>query len=212
MSTILNKKKEIVNEIVRRLKDEYPESKCSLIYDTPFQLLVATILSAQCTDERVNKVTKKIFPKYPDSKSFSSLSEKQIGKLIYSTGFYNNKAKNIKKMSDIVSGSFDGQIPAEIEELILLPGVGRKTANVVLGNVFDVPSLVVDTHVTRISNLLKLVKTKNAVVIEKKLCEIVEKKDWSILSHLFIDHGRKVCIANRPQCNVCILNNLCPSS
>jgi len=212
MSRILNKKKEIVKEIVRRLKDEYPESKCSLIYDTPFQLLVATILSAQCTDERVNKVTQKIFPKYPDPKSFSSLSQKQIGKLIFSTGFYNNKAKNIKKMSDIVYGSYNGQIPTKIEELILLPGVGRKTANVVLGNVFDVPSLVVDTHVTRISNLLKLVKTKNAVIIEKKLCEIVEEKDWSILAHLFIDHGRKVCIANRPKCKDCILADLCPSA
>ena len=212
MSRLLNKKKQVVREIVKRLKNEYPNSKCSLVYDSPFQLLVATILSAQCTDERVNKVTEKIFPKYPDAKSFSSLSEKQIGKLIFSTGFYNNKAKNIKKMSDIVYGNYNGEIPAEIEELVLLPGVGRKTANVVLGNVFDVPSMVVDTHVTRISNLLKLVTTKNAVVIEKKLCEIVEKKDWSILSHLFIDHGRIVCIANRPKCKDCILLDLCPSS
>jgi len=212
MSRILNKKKAIIKEIVRRLKDEYPKSKCSLIYDSPFQLLVATILSAQCTDERVNKVTQNIFPKYPNPKSFASLSEKQIGKLIYSTGFYNNKAKNIKKMSDIVYDSYNSQIPAEIEELILLPGVGRKTANVVLGNVFNIPSLVVDTHVTRISNLLKLVKTKNAVIIEKKLCEIVEEKDWSILAHLFIDHGRKVCIANRPKCKDCILADLCPSA
>ena len=211
MSRLLNKKKQVVREIVKRLKNEYPDSKCSLVYDTPFQLLVSTILSAQCTDERVNKVTEKIFPKYPDAKSFSSLSEKQIGKLIFSTGFYNNKAKNIKKMSDIVYDSYNGQIPAEIEELVLLPGVGRKTANVVLGNVFGVPSLVVDTHVTRISNLLNLVKTKNAVVIEKKLCEIVEEKDWSILAHLFIDHGRKICIANRPKCKDCILKDLCPS-
>ena len=211
MSTI-NKKKEKVKEIVKRLKNEYPNSKCSLIYDNPFQLLVATILSAQCTDERVNKVTEKLFAKYPNAKSFASLSEKQIGKLIYSTGFYNNKAKNIKKMSDIVYNSYNGEIPNVIEELTLLPGVGRKTANVVLGNVFDVASLVVDTHVTRISNLLKLVNTKNAVIIEKKLCKIVEKKDWSILAHLFIDHGRKICVANRPKCYDCKLIDLCPSA
>ena len=208
----VNKKKEKVKEIVKRLKNEYPDSKCSLIYDNPFQLLVATILSAQCTDERVNKVTENLFAKYPDVKSFSSLSRKQIGKLIYSTGFYNNKAKNIKKMSDIVYNSYNGEIPDVIDELTLLPGVGRKTANVVLGNVFDVPSLVVDTHVTRISNLLKLVNTKNAVIIEKKLCKIVEKKDWSILAHLFIDHGRKVCIANRPKCDDCKLIAHCPSA
>ena len=199
-----------ISEIICRLKKEYPDSKCSLIYDTPFQLLVATILSAQCTDERVNKVTSSIFPKYPDAASFSKLSAKQIGKLIYSTGFYNNKAKNIKAMSDTVANDYDGSIPENIDELVQLPGVGRKTANVVLGNVFKIPALVVDTHVTRITNLLKFVSTKNAVIIEKKLCKIVSSSDWSIFAHLLIDHGRKVCIANRPQCNDCILNELCP--
>ena len=201
-----------ISEIVNRLKEEYPDSKCSLNFDSSFQLLVATILSAQCTDERVNKVTSKIFPKYPDAKAFSSLSEKEIGKLVFSTGFYNNKAKNIKTMSDIVSHEYDGEIPNDIEKLIQLPGVGRKTANVVLGNIFNVPSLVVDTHVTRITNLLKFTKSKNAVVIERELCEIVDSKSWSIFAHLLIDHGRKVCIANRPRCQECILKNLCPSS
>ena len=207
----MNKKKNI-KEIISRLKKEYPDSKCSLIFKTPFQLLVATILSAQCTDERVNKVTSKLFELHPDAKSFSKLDSAQIGKLIYSTGFYNNKAKNIKAMSDIVSNHHGGEIPENIDELTALPGVGRKTANVVLGNVFDIPALVVDTHVTRISNLLKLVKTRNAVIIEKQLCRIADKKDWSILAHLFIDHGRKVCIANRPQCHECIVKDLCPSS
>jgi len=206
------KNKQNVKQIIVRLKKEYPNSKCSLIYETPFQLLVATILSAQCTDERVNKVTSKLFKTYPSAISFSKLSSIQIGKLIYSTGFYNNKAKNIKAMSNIVSNQYNGEIPSNIDELTSLPGVGRKTANVVLGNVFNTPALVVDTHVTRISNLLKLVKTKNAVVIEKQLCKIVDKNDWSILAHLFIDHGRKVCIANRPQCHDCIINDLCPSS
>ncbi len=208
----LKNKKIRVAEIIKRLKHEYPDSKCSLIYDTPFQLLLATILSAQCTDERVNKVTSVMFKKYPDAESFSKLSEKEIGRLIYSTGFYNNKAKNIKKMSDIVFIKYNGDIPSNIDELVELPGVGRKTANVVLGNVFDVPSLVVDTHVTRITNLLKLSKTKNAVLIEKQLCKIVEKEDWSVFAHLLIDHGRKICIANRPQCTKCFISDVCPSS
>jgi len=208
----LKNKKIRISEIISILKLEYPNSKCSLVYESPFQLLVATILSAQCTDERVNKVTSKIFPVYPDAHSFSKLTVKKIGQLIYSTGFYNNKAKNIKAMSDIVAKDYNGEIPDNIELLTQLPGVGRKTANVVLGNVFDVPSLVVDTHVTRITNLLKFVKSRNAVIIEKELNKIVESKDWSIFAHLLIDHGRKVCIANRPQCSLCSLNNLCPSS
>ena len=208
----MNNNKKNIKEIILRLKKEYPDSKCSLRYETPFQLLVSTILSAQCTDERVNKVTSELFQKYPDAKSFSALTARRIGKLIYSTGFYNNKAKNIKAMSDIISDNYNGEIPSDIDSLTLLPGVGRKTANVVIGNVFKTPALVVDTHVTRISNLLKLVKTRNAVLIEKKLCKIVDKKDWSILAHLFIDHGRKICIANRPKCQDCIIKPFCPSS
>ena len=208
----LKNRKKRISEIISILKLEYPDSKCSLVYESPFQLLVATILSAQCTDERVNKVTSKIFPVYPDAHSFSKLTVKKIGQLIYSTGFYNNKAKNIKAMSDIVAKDYNGEIPGNIDLLTQLPGVGRKTANVVLGNVFNVPSLVVDTHVTRITNLLKFVKSRNAVIIEKELNKIVESKDWSIFAHLLIDHGRKVCIANRPQCSLCSLNNLCPSS
>ena len=208
----LKSRKKRISEIISILKLEYPDSKCSLVYESPFQLLVATILSAQCTDERVNKVTSNIFPVYPDAHSFSKLTVKKIGQLIYSTGFYNNKAKNIKAMSDIVAKDYNGEIPDNIELLTQLPGVGRKTANVVLGNVFNVPSLVVDTHVTRITNLLKFVKSRNAVIIEKDLNKIVESKDWSIFAHLLIDHGRKVCIANRPQCSLCSLSSLCPSS
>ena len=208
----LKNKKTRIAKIIFRLKKEYPESKCSLVYNTPYQLLVATILSAQCTDERVNKVTKVLFKKYPDAVSFSKLTSKQIGQLIFSTGFYNNKAKNIKMMSDMVCDKYNGEIPSDIDRLVELPGVGRKTANVVLGNVFNTPSLVVDTHVTRITNLLKFVKTKNAVLIEKELSKFIDSIDWSIFAHLLIDHGRKVCIANRPKCNECILNDLCPSA
>ena len=201
-----------MKNIVQILKREYPNSKCSLLYDTPFQLLLSTILSAQCTDERVNKVTKKVFEKYPDANSISKLSLSKICQLIYSTGFYNNKAKNIKKMSQEVCEKYNGEIPDNIDLLVKLPGVGRKTANVVLGNVFNQPALVVDTHVTRISNLLKFVKTQNAVSIEKQLCKIVDKENWSIFAHLLIDHGRKICVANRPKCSECTLSDLCPSS
>ena len=212
MRESLKNKKYRIAEVVSRLRVEYPNSKCSLNFETPFQLLVATILSAQCTDERVNKVTSKIFPKYPDSKAFSKLTSKQIGKLVYSTGFYNNKAKNIKMMSDFVYKNYDGEIPPDINSLVELPGGGRKTANVVLGTVFGKAALVVDTHVTRISNLLGFVKSKNAVIIERELSKIVDENSWSIFAHLMIDHGRKVCIANRPQCSSCVLSDLCPSS
>ncbi len=201
-----------MKNIVQILKREYPDSKCSLLYDTTFQLLLSTILSAQCTDERVNKVTKKVFEKYPDANSISNLSLSKICQLIYSTGFYNNKAKNIKKMSQEVCEKYNGEIPDDIDLLVKLPGVGRKTANVVLGNVFNQPSLVVDTHVTRMSNLLKFVKTQNAVSIEKELCKIVDKENWSIFAHLLIDHGRKICVANRPKCRECALSDFCPSS
>ena len=212
MRESIKNKKIRISQIISILKEEYPDSKCSLIFDSPFRLLVATILSAQCTDERVNKVTSAVFKKYPDAKSFSNLTVKEIGKLIYSTGFYNNKAKNIKKMSDIVWSQYNGEVPDNIDLLVDLPGVGRKTANVVLGNIFNTPALVVDTHVTRISNLLKFVNTKNAVLIEKQLCKIVDSNDWSIFAHLLIDHGRKACIANRPRCFECVISSHCPSA
>jgi len=201
-----------MKEIVRRLKLEYPDSKCSLRYDTPFQLLVATILSAQCTDARVNKVTEKLFKKYPGPEAFAALSLEQLKSEIYSTGFYNNKAKSIKGMSETVMQKWNGILPDSLGEMVKLPGVGRKTANVVMGNVFEVPSLVVDTHVTRISNLLGFVKIKDAVKIETALTKIVEKMDWTLFAHLLIDHGRAVCIANRPKCEICVIAECCPSN
>ena len=204
-------KKDRMNKIISILKNDYPDAHCSLIYNSPFQLLVATILSAQCTDERVNKVTKTLFVKYPEAKDFAKLPVNILKNEIYSTGFYNNKAKSIKAMSIVIVEKFSGDLPETISELVELPGVGRKTANVVLGNVFKIPSLVVDTHVTRITNLLKFVRFKDAVKIEKELCKIVEKKDWTIFAHLLIDHGRAVCIANRPKCYNCNISILCPS-
>ena len=208
---VFKTKKERTIEILNILKKEYPNSKCSLIFESSFQLLVATILSAQCTDARVNKVAKVLFKKYPTPFDYISLSIKQIGKEIFSTGFYNNKAKSIKYLCDILVAEYDGEVPSSIDLLVKLPGVGRKTANVVLGNYFGIPGLVVDTHVTRISNLLNLSSSSNAVIIEKNLEKLVPKDDWIIFTHLVIDHGRAVCIARRPQCNHCSISVYCPS-
>ena len=207
----LTKKKIRMENIVSILKKEYPNSKCSLRYESSFQLLTATILSAQCTDERVNKVTKGLFAKYPSPEDFVMLPLETIKKEIYSTGFYNNKAKSIKAMAEMVVNSHSGNVPNTLDEMVKLPGVGRKTANVVLGNIQGIPSIVVDTHVTRITNLLKFVKTKNAVKIESELSKLINKNDWTLFAHLLIDHGRAVCIANRPKCNSCVISNLCPS-
>ena len=199
-------------EILSILKLEYPDSKCSLDYNTPFQLLVATVLSAQCTDERVNKVVIPLFDKYPTPEAFTQLTVGEIGKEIYSTGFYNNKAKSIKGLSHAIVDEYDGEVPGIMDELVSLPGVGRKTANVVLGNIFDVPGVVVDTHVTRITNLLGFTKSKNAVIIERELEKIIDKSDWTLFTHLIIDHGRAICVANRPNCSECSISDFCPSS
>ena len=205
----LRKKRTI--EILKILKMEYPDSKCSLIFESSFQLLVATILSAQCTDARVNKVANVLFKKYPTPFDYIPLSIQEIGKEIFSTGFYNNKAKAIKHLCDILVQDYNGKVPSSIDLLVKLPGVGRKTANVVLGNYFGIPGLVVDTHVTRISNLLKLSFSNNAVIIERDLEKLVPKDDWIVFTHLIIDHGRAVCIARRPQCNDCSISIYCPS-
>ena len=210
MPDFLKKSQKRIDSVIQLLKEEYPNSKCSLEYKTPFQLLVATILSAHCTDERVNKVVKPLFKKYPSPKEFAELSIEEIGKGIYSTGFYNNKAKSIKGLVHTLFEEHNGEVPNNLKELVGLPGVGRKTANVVLGNVFNVPGIVVDTHVTRICNLLGFVKSKNAVVIERELEKLIKNKnDWTLFTHLIIDHGRAVCIARRPQCETCILKKEC---
>ena len=201
-----------MDKIITLLINEYPNSKCSLLYNNAYQLLVATILSAQCTDERVNKVVKPIFKQYPDPKTFSTLSLKEIKKLIFSTGFYNNKAKSIKNMTKMIIQDFNGEVPDNIHDLVKLPGVGRKTANVILGTFYDIPSIVVDTHVTRLVNLLGFCKTQNAVIIERKLSRLINEKYWVRFTHLIIDHGRKICVANRPKCDSCILKDYCPSA
>ncbi len=196
--------------IVAILKETYPEAKCSLDARNPFELLIATILSAQCTDKRVNMVTPALFKDFPTPREMASADPSKIEELIRSTGFYKNKAKNILRCSQEIIKKHNGTVPASMEELSSLAGVGRKTANVVLGNAFGIPGMVVDTHVTRISNLLGLAKGDDAVKLEHQLREVIVEKDWIIFSHLLIDHGRHICIARRPQCGSCALLKLCP--
>ena len=199
--------------IVKALKTAYPDAKCSLNFKNIHQLMVATILSAQCTDERVNIVTKDLFKKYRSIKNFAEVDVKQLEKDIHSTGFYKNKAKSIKKSAQQLLEDHSGNIPKTLDELVKLTGVGRKTGSVVLGAGYGLAEgIVVDTHVIRISSLLKLTNHKNAVKIETELMEILPKKDWIDFTHLLIDHGRAVCIARRPDCQNCTLKKLCPSA
>ncbi len=205
--------KDRVREIIRRLKREYPDAKCSLNHSSAFELLIATILSAQCTDERVNIVTADLFRKYQKPEDYLRVAPRELEKDIRSTGFFRNKTRSIQGTSKMLTESYGGQVPATIEELLELPGVARKTANVVLGNAFGVKSgIVVDTHVTRLSRRLGLTSEKQAEKLERDLVQIVPKRDWVIFSHLLIAHGRKVCRARNPACDVCVIEKLCPSS
>lgn len=197
--------------VLKALKKNYPDAHCALNFSNPFQLLIATILSAQCTDERVNKVTVELFKQFPDAQKMSQCSLPKLEELIRSTGFFKNKAKNIKQCSTILVGKYKGEVPQTMEALYELPGVGRKTANVVLGNAYNISSgVVVDTHVTRLSNRLGWVKLQDAVKIENKLNEMCPQKDWVMLSHYLISHGRAVCKARNPDCKNCFLNKACP--
>jgi len=197
--------------IIKILKDTYSDSKCSLVYNSPHELLVATILSAQCTDNRVNKVTELLFKKYKRPNDFAYCNINELSKDIHSCGYHNQKARNIQSASLTIIEEYEGKVPNNIEQLIRLPGVGRKTANCVLGEIYNVPSMVVDTHMIRIMNLLNFTKGKDAKKIEFDLMELFEEKDWVKLTHMMIDHGRAVCIARRPQCNKCIISRFCPS-
>jgi endonuclease-3 len=200
-------------DIIRRLKRAYPGAKCSLNHSNPFELLVATILSAQCTDERVNIVTADLFRKYKKPEDYLKVSPRELEKDIQSTGFFRNKTKSIQGTSKMLTEEYAGQVPHTMDELLELPGVARKTANVVLGNAFGVKAgVVVDTHVTRLSHRLALTQQKTAEKIEQDLIEIVPKKDWVIFPHLLIWHGRKICKARNPLCEECPVEKLCPSS
>ena len=199
-------------DIWQRLKREYPDAHCELDYDNPFQLLVATILSAQCTDVRVNLVTPALFRRYPDAESLAAAKQEDVEELIRSTGFFRNKAKSLIGMARAVVADHDGEIPDTMAELRPLPGVGRKTANCILGNAFGKSEgITVDTHVIRLSKLLRLSRESDAEKLERELMPLVPREDWALVSHLLIWHGRRVCIANRPQCATCVLADVCPS-
>ncbi len=199
-------------KVVRRLKADYPEAPCALNHKTPFQLLIATILSAQCTDERVNLVTKDLFRKYKKPADFAAAPIKELENAVKSTGFFRNKAKSIKACSTELMEKYNGKVPEDLESLVALAGVGRKTANVVLGTAFGLATgVVVDTHVGRISRRLGLTESKDAVKVERDLMELLPQKEWIMYSHRMIYHGRAICSARRkPSCDECSMNKFCP--
>jgi len=206
-----NEKLKRVKKITELLYQAYPESKCSLNYKNAHELLVATILSAQCTDHRVNIVTGNLFKKYESLEDFAYCDITALSMDIHSCGYHNQKAKSIQGSSLMILEEFNRKVPHSMEDLIRLPGVGRKTANCILGEIYGIPSMVIDTHMIRIMNLLGLTKGKDAKKIEFNLMLIFNKDDWVKLTHMIIDHGRAVCIARRPKCNDCVLKALCPS-
>jgi endonuclease-3 len=206
----LEEKKRVVAEIANALDREFPDAKCALHHEGPEQLLFATILSAQCTDERVNMTTPALFKKYPSSKELAKAKVTDVEKLIKSINFFRNKAKNLVAAAKILQEKYPGGLPRTIEELTALPGVGRKTANVVLGDAFNLPvGIVVDTHVRRLANLIGLVELEDPEKIEKALIEIVPKEHWTKFAHWLILHGRRTCIARRPRCAECVIRKVC---
>jgi endonuclease-3 len=200
-----------IHDLITLLKKTYPEAKTALRFSSPLELLIATILSAQCTDERVNKVTETLFRKYPSTGAYAEADLAELEQDIKSTGFFHNKAKNIKACCEQLERRFQGQIPPRLEDLVQLPGVGRKTANVILGNAFQVPSVVVDTHVKRVSARLGLTRQKDPDKIEQELMGIISRPEWIQFSHLLIFHGRRICKAPKPSCPICPVAHLCPS-
>ncbi len=209
---MLMNREERAKETVKRLREIYPDAQCALNFNSPFELLVATILSAQCTDARVNIVTADLFKKYTSPASFANAPLEEIEKDIFSTGFYRQKAKNIKNCCQILVEDHRGVVPADFEVLKELPGVGRKTASVVVGNAYGQPAIAVDTHVKRLSNLLGLVGSQDPDKIEAELKELIDPGDWVVFSHQLATHGRNVCFARKPECFRCVLNDICPGA
>jgi len=202
MTTDLKAKARAILEL---LEQHYPAAHCTLDFANPLELLVATVLSAQCTDERVNKVTPQVFKKYPTAADYASAPLAELEEAFHSTGFFRQKAKSIKQLCQTLADQFDGQIPPSLAELVKLPGIGRKTANVILGNSFGIPGFVVDTHVGRVSQRLGLTKNNDAVKIEFDLMELVPQAKWTKFSHQLILHGRQICTAKKPKCPECFL-------
>ena len=209
MKETISQKKERVLKIIDIFDIIYKGADCTLDYENPLQLLIATQLAAQCTDARVNLVTPALFKKYPDTESYAEADITELEEIIRSCGFYKNKAKNIIGTGKKLMADFGGEVPSTLDELLTLPGVGRKTANLVLGDVFGTPGIVVDTHATRISNLLGLTKSKDPYKIELDLMKVVPKEKWSSFCHQLVTHGREYCIARRPRCLECPINEYC---
>lgn len=211
--TLATKKQERVNDILTVLKRRYPKAVCSLDYTNAFELLIATMLSAQSTDVRVNLVTKSLFRKYPSAQAFATAKQPEMERDVRQTGFFRNKAKAVIAASTVIVEKHGGEVPHTMEELTALPGVGRKTANVVLGNAFKTNvGVVVDTHVARVSGRLGMTAHSHAEKIEQDLMKLVPQKEWTVFSHRMIQHGRRICTARKPKCAECDLNELCPSA
>ena len=205
--------KDRIRPVIRRLRKRYPDAECSLRHRNPLQLLVATILSAQCTDNRVNLVTKSLFREYKTARDYADADPRVFEEQIRSTGFYRNKTKSIIGMAQVLVEQHDRKVPRSMEQLVSLPGIGRKTANVVLGNAFGIDEgIVVDTHVKRICNRLAFTAHKDPDKIENDLINLVPKSDWTLFPHLLIHHGREICQARVPKCEICPINDLCPSA
>ncbi len=202
-------KKQTTQKILDILKDTYPDAYCTLSYKTPFDLLVATILSAQCTDARVNIVTQELFKKYHVPTDYLSVSREELENDIRSTGFYRNKAKSIQGAAQVIMEHFAGSLPNTLEELVKLPGVGRKTANVVLAEAFGIPGITVDTHVGRISRRLGLTNNENPVKVEFEIMKLIPKEEWTWFCHALITHGRRICRSRNPLCADCPMTGLC---
>lgn len=200
-------------EVQRRLAAEYPDAHCELDHRNPFELAVATILSAQCTDKRVNQVTPELFRRWPDAQALAQAPVAEIEEVIRSTGFFRNKARSLAGLADVIVRDHGGEVPGTMEELVVLPGIGRKTANVVLGNAFGRnEGIVVDTHVARLSARFGLTRETDPVRIERALVPLFPRESWTMLSHLMIWHGRRVCDARKPRCRDCVLADICPSA
>jgi endonuclease III len=200
-------------EVVARLKSEFPDARTELDWRNPLELLVATMLSAQTTDVQVNRVTQSLFSKYRTAEDYAESSPGELEEDIRPTGFYRNKARSLRNMASALVEEHDGEVPRSMQELVALPGVGRKTANVVLGNAFGVDEgIVVDTHVRRVSGRLGLTENRDPEKIERDLMQVVPKRDWTVFSHLLILHGRRTCKARKPDCPNCVLNDICPSA
>lgn len=198
-------------KINRMLAEAYPDAHAELDFTTPLELLVATVLSAQCTDVRVNMVTPTLFAKYPTAQAYAEADQEELEELIRPTGFYRSKAKSILGLATALVDNFGGEVPGRLEDLVKLPGVGRKTANVVLGNAFDVPGITVDTHLGRMARRWKLTEHEDPVKVEADLMQLIERKEWTMFSHRAIFHGRRVCHSRKAACGACLLARQCPS-